>query len=131
MSKPPVRPAPKPVNKAAPATPPVRPPAAKPYTTQPPRIQTQTPAAQKNMTSPQYVPMGPSKPAVSGGNMAKAAVNAGMPSRGGTPVTVRDAPGYRGSGTQPMPSSQPRGFSKGGSASKRADGIAIRGKTRA
>ena len=51
--------------------------------------------------------------------------------RGGTPVTVKDAPGYRGSGTQPMPSSQPRGFSKGGSASKRADGIAIRGKTRA
>jgi hypothetical protein len=54
-----------------------------------------------------------------------------LPPRGGTPAMVKNAPGYRGSGTQPMPSSQPRGFSKGGSASKRADGIAIRGKTRA
>lgn len=127
MPKTPPRPAPQPAAKAAPV---------KPSTTQPPRIQTPTPASQKNMTPPQYVPMGPGKPAVSGGDMAKVAAmakatNAGMPSRGGTPVTVKNAPGYRGSGTQPMPSSQPRGFSKGGSASKRADGIAIRGKTRA
>jgi hypothetical protein len=50
--------------------------------------------------------------------------------RGGTPISVKDAPGYRGSGTPPMPSSKARGFSKGGSASKRADGCAQRGKTR-
>lgn len=34
--------------------------------------------------------------------------------RGGTPVTVRDAPGYRGMGTQTMPSSLPTGVKKGG-----------------
>ena len=125
MSKPPVRPAPKPVNKAAPV--------AKPPIVRPGPIRADdtgfVPPSERKGTSPQVsLPPRPVKPAVSGGNMAKAVVNAAT--RGGTPVTVKNAPGYRGSGTQPMPSSQPRGFSKGGSASKRADGIATKGKTK-
>ena len=85
--------------------------------------------------------------------------------RGGTPISVKDAPGYRGAGTPPMsppqisrPAPQPMvdavkagnagrplppaapglnmsgmGMKKGGSvgsASKRADGCAVRGKTK-
>jgi hypothetical protein len=98
-----------------------------------------------------------------------------QPTRGGTPITVKDAPGYRGAGTPPMsppqisrrPMSPPQvsrpappamvdavrasnagrplppaapglnmsgmGMKKGGSvgsASKRADGCAQRGKTK-
>lgn len=52
------------------------------------------------------------------------------PTRGGTPITAKNAPGYRSAGVPIMPSSQARGFNKGGSASKRADGIATKGKTK-
>jgi len=125
--RPPVRP---------PVTPPVRPPVTpsiKPPVTPrpgpiraddtgrvPPSERTpkvQTPSSQKDMTPPQYVPMGPSKPAVSGGNMGKAAINAGMASRVGTPISVKDAPGYRGIGTPTMPSSSMLGAKKGGAIS--------------
>jgi len=37
--------------------------------------------------------------------------------RGGTPATVRDAPGYRGIGTPTMPSSSMLGAKKGGAIS--------------
>lgn len=93
-----------------------------------------------------------------------------QPTSGGTPITVKDAPGYRGAGTPPMPPMMPpgtqvsrpappamvdavrasnagrplppaapglnmsgMGMKKGGSvgsASKRADGCAQRGKTK-
>ncbi len=85
-----------------------------------------TPSSQKDMTPPQYVPMGPSKPAVSGGNMADAARNAAI--RGGTPISIKDAPGYRGIGVPLMPSSLSMRAKKGGIITTRKISTATKSK---
>lgn len=48
--------------------------------------------------------------------------------RGGTPISMKDAPGYRGIGTPTMPSSLPLGAKKGGVVTTRKISTATKSK---
>ena len=123
-------PAPKPVNKADPK-PLVKPPVMlppKPPVMLPPKPPIVRPGPIR-ADDTGFVPPSERKgttPAIFGGNMANAAINAAT--RGGTPATVRDAPGYRGIGAPTMPSSLPLGAKKGGKIVKNKISTATKNK---
>ena len=89
----------------------------------PPGMQ-KTPAVQKPSGSTNFMPelkipvgadrtdLGPKQP----------------PTSGGTPISIKDAPGYRGIGTPTMPSSLPLGAKKGGVVTTRRISTAAKSK---
>ncbi len=107
VPRPPVRP---------PVTPPVRPPVRPPVTPRPGPIRADDTGRVPPSERPVKPPVMPSRPgpirADDTGRVPPSERN--IATRGGTPATVRDAPGYRGIGTPTMPSSSMLGAKKGG-----------------